>query len=83
MNAALFMLTSAWMAGADVAVVPAPAPAPGSPAVVSTGSSCGGGCSTACDPCASKPGLFSRLKGKFSSCGHKSSCDTCARHPLR
>ncbi len=78
MNAALFMLTSAWMAGADVQVTPAPAPAPAAPAVVSTGSSCGGGCATACDPCASKPGLFSKMRGRFSGIGGHKSCDSCA-----
>ena len=83
MNAAFLMLTSAWMAGADVEVTPAPVSL--TSGVVSTGSSCstgscGGGCATACDdPCASKPGLFSRLKGKMSF-GHKS-CDTCAPAP--
>ena len=50
MNATLFMLTSALMAGAD----PAPVAAAPAPAVVSTGSSCGGGCSTcSSDPCRS------------------------------
>jgi len=68
-NAALFMLTSAFVAGADPAPA-APAPAP---AIVSTGSSCGGGCATVCDSgCGHKPGLWSRLKARFSkhsSCG--------------
>ena len=71
MNAALFMLTSAFVAGAD----PAPAaPVAPAPAVVSTGSSCGGGCGTVCDEGCGKHriGLWSRLKARFSkhsSCG--------------
>jgi hypothetical protein len=79
-NAAVLMLTSAWMVGAD------PAPAPGSPAPFSAGPACtGGGCSPACDSCA-KPGLFSRLRAGLhrSSCGCESApacgaCNTCAR----
>ena len=58
------MLTSAWMAGADVA----PAPAPGAPAVVSTGSACAPAC---CDDGCGRVGLWSRLKGR----GKRDCCD--------
>lgn len=73
MNATLFMLTSAWMAGADVA--PA-APATGAPAVVSVGSSCGGaGCAPACDTGCGRVRLLDRIGGLF----HRRRCnDACA-----
>ncbi len=71
-NAALFMLTSAWMAGADAA--PA-APAPGAPAVVSTGSACGG--PACCDTGCGKVSLFSRLCGRRA----KDCCDACPPPP--
>lgn len=84
MNATLFMLTSAWMVGADPATTVAPAPAP---AVVSSGSSCGGGCASACDSGCSKPGLWSRLKGRFSKgddcCNAAPTCaPACAPAPV-
>jgi hypothetical protein len=71
MNAAILLLTSAWMAGADAAPPaqpPAPAPAHG---VASNGGACmNGGCGTVsnCETCEgehSKPGLLSKLKGKL------------------
>ena len=48
MNAAVVFLTSAWMAGADVAppAVPAPAPAPMAAAVAPIGGCANGGCAT-------------------------------------
>ena len=82
MNAALFLIATAWTAGADEA--------PGiaqvsdtAPAVVSAGaSSCDGGCATACDSgCESRRcGLFSRLRGRsHHGCG---GCETsCAPAP--
>ncbi|MCE9530903.1 MAG: hypothetical protein K8T89_07245 [Planctomycetes bacterium] len=79
MNAALLMLTSAWMAGADHHAPTA------APAVVSTGSSCAtGGCATATcdDPCAKKHGLFDRLKGRFAKgCGCEAA-PACAPAPV-
>jgi len=80
-NATLLMLSSVFMTGHDHA----------GPAVVSTGSSCNS-CATAApacdDGCGHKPGLFSRLKGKFSKgCGCDAApacaapapaCNTCA-----
>ncbi len=70
MNAAYLMLTTAWLAGAD------PAPA-------AVANNCNGGCNacaTACDPCAKKPGLLTRLFAKkcHDDCGCGSSCQTCA-----
>lgn len=66
MNAALMMLTSAWMAGADaVPAAPAPVPQHGQPVIVQApaNSSCGG-CATACDSCCDRGrrGLFGRLR---------------------
>lgn len=77
MNAAYLLLTSAWMAGADAAPV---APAAAAP-VVSTGSCCGGGCATSCDPCANRcgPNLFERLRSRF----HRNDCcDTGCSAPV-
>ncbi|QVL32124.1 hypothetical protein KIH39_25360 [Telmatocola sphagniphila] len=82
MNAVVFMLTSAFCAAdappapAPTMAAPAPAPAPVSaPAVISTGSACGGGCGTvaACDPCG-KPSFLDKIKARFSSIsfGHSS-----------
>lgn len=81
MNASMLLLTSAWMAGADAAPAPVAAPAPyAAPAPVVGGcASCGApACDAGCDPCAAKPGFFSKLKAKFakSDCG----CDPCAHH---
>jgi hypothetical protein len=88
-NAALFMLTSAWVAGADAAPPPAIAAPPGAPAVVSTGSSCGGGCGTACDTgcdtgCGKhkRGGLFSRSGGKHNKGGCCDIAPTCAPAPI-
>lgn len=78
-NAALFMLTSAWMAGADAAPAAAPAPAP---AVVSTGSSCGGGCATGCDDPCKKPGIFTRLRGRFAKGDCGCATTACAPAPV-
>ncbi|MDB5312281.1 MAG: hypothetical protein JWO38_6483 [Gemmataceae bacterium] len=88
MNAALLMMTSTILAGADAAPG---APVAPPPAVVSAGPGCGpGGCGPVvsggcCDPCAgSKAGLFDRLKSRMGGglCGkHKSAACGCAPAP--
>lgn len=68
MNAALLLMSSTFMAGAD-----APAHVhPAAPAVVA------GCCAAACDPCASKPSLFDKIKSRLGC--HKSK-DCCAPAP--
>ena len=78
MNAALLLMTSTFMAGADAPAAAAPA------AAAVAGCS---GCSDSCDPCASaRPNLLDKLKGKFgkkkgcceAACG---GCDGCGAAP--
>src|SRR5207249_3496530 len=91
-NAAILLMGSAWMAGADTAqppaaAAPAPAYAPG-PVAVNTGAGCGGCGPTAggcCDdPCA-KHGLLHRLKNRGGGGGlfakHKHNDCGCAPAP--
>lgn len=72
MNAALLLMSSTFMAGADA---PAHVHPPAAPAVVS---GCSTGCAAACDPCASKPSLFDKIKSRLGC--HKSK-DCCAPAP--
>lgn len=75
MNAAILLVTSAWLAGQDApppAAKPAPpppahaAPAPAAP------SAC---CDSGCDSCCESGGFFARLRGWFHR--HDDCCDTC------
>jgi hypothetical protein len=70
------MMTSSFMAGADV-----PAAAPAAPAAIVAGcnSGCNTGCNT-CDPCAKKPCLFDKMKGRMG-CHKKHGNDCCAAAP--
>jgi hypothetical protein len=85
-NAAIVLMTSAWMAGADPAppTIPAPTPAPGAiqaapigAPLSSCGNGCGAGCSGAHDECprivGERPNLLSKLRSKFGGSG----CNTC------
>ena len=86
MNAVLILVSSAWIAGADATQVSTPvtqevipvnatAPAP-------AGCGISGGCAASSDPCA-RPGIFSRIKDRFSS---KSACcpaPDCAPAPVK
>lgn len=79
MNAALLMMTSTLMTGADVSAAPPAAPAP---VAAPAGPGCGsGGCGPVadgcCDSCGGKAGLFDRLKGRMG-CRHRKSQDCCA-----
>lgn len=67
MNAAFLIMSSAALAGAD----PAPTTPPPAPVVVS-----GAGCNNCGAPpsCCSKPGIFDKIKARFSGFGKKSSC---------
>lgn len=82
MNAALLMMSSAWMAGADATPPPPPPPvAHAAPVAVGHGcSNCGPVYHDACcDPCGGKGGLFSRFRsggGLFSR--FKKGGDCCA-----
>ncbi len=92
MNAALFLVTTAWMAGADTAPNPAPmnpAPVVSSVHAAPIGSCAGGGCASGgcggCSACESScdDGLMSRLRGHMSSLKARFSssscgCKTCA-----
>ena len=60
MNTALLLMSSAWIAGSD----PGCALPCAAPAMVS------------CDPCASGPGLFARLKARLPSAGCGTPCGT-------
>jgi len=80
-NAALLLMTSAWMAGADAAPQ-AVAPAP---AVIVAGCTDCAAPVAECNGCG-KAGLLDRLKAKFKSVGgHKSkgceTCETCTAPP--
>lgn len=76
MNAALLLMTSSFMAGADA---PAAAPAAPAPAAVAAG------CGSCCDPCAKKPSLFDKMKGRMGCHKHQNDCcapaPTCAPAP--
>lgn len=90
MNAAFLLVTTAWLAGAEPAVQPAPAPVAASAPVygsASGGCGCGsctsgcGSCDTCCDSCGHHGGgLFSRWHRRGHGCGDccASSCDTCS-----
>ena len=84
MNAAILLMGSAWMAGADGAPPAGPAQhAP--PAVVNTGAGCGGGCGPSChvdycDTCG-KSGLFSRMKGRWGKKCHDDCYTPCCPPP--
>lgn len=72
MNAALLLMTSTFMAGAD-------APAAAAPAAAAPAAAC---CSDACDPCAKKPGILDKIKARLGSHKCKSSCEpACAPAP--
>jgi len=66
-NAAFLLVTTTWLAGADVAPVPPPPP----PAPAAT-SSCGGGCDACCE---SHGGRWKKFLGHFK---HEDSCNPCA-----
>lgn len=84
MNAAVVLLTSAWMAGADAAAPAIPAPSPAAAAMLAAplggcGNGCGpAGCSGAYDECPKGPraNLMDKLKSKFGHGGGCSSCGT-------
>ena len=82
MNAALLLMTSTFMAGADA---PAAHPAAtATAAVAGCGSGCGTvGCDTACDPCASKPSILEKFKARMGCHKRKNSCceTACAPTP--
>ena len=61
MNAALLLMTSTFMVGADAPVAAAPAPA-----------AC---CSDACDPCGKKPCLLDKIKSRLGSRKHHDCCE--------
>jgi hypothetical protein len=69
-NAALLLMTSTFVAGAD-----APAAAPMAPAAVAS-------CGASCDPCCSKgPSLLDRMKSRMGCHKHKRGNDCCAAAP--
>jgi hypothetical protein len=68
-NAALLLMTSSFMAGAD-----APAAAAAPPAAVAGCS----GCTDSCDTCGKKPGILDKIKARLGSHKCKSACEpTC------
>ncbi|MFO0803289.1 MAG: hypothetical protein U0791_09230 [Gemmataceae bacterium] len=74
MNAALLLMTSSLMAGADAPAAAAPAPA----AAVAGCS----GCTDSCDPCGKKPGILDKIKARLGSHKCKSACEpACAPAP--
>lgn len=71
MNAALLLMTSTFMAGADT-----PAAAPAAPAAACSS------CADSCDPCAKKPGILDKIKARLGSHKCKSACEpACAPAP--